>query len=62
MPAPQAVLDLIERFDRNLVAALTEHEQPALQRRIDATDRQPSGRSQQARPSTLGVPSYGEPG
>lgn len=40
MAAPEVVLELIERFDRNLAAARTEHEQTALPRQIEATDRQ----------------------
>ena len=40
MAAPQAALDLIERFERNLEAYRSEHEQTALQRQIDTTDRQ----------------------
>ena len=43
MTAPQAVLDLIERFDRNLEAYRTEHMQTALRRQIYATNRQIDG-------------------
>jgi len=40
MTAPQAILDLTERFERNREAYRSGHEQTALQRQIDATDRQ----------------------
>ena len=43
MPAPKVIKELIDRFDRNLAAARTEHEQTALQRHIDATDGQIDG-------------------
>jgi len=43
MSVPNAVHDLIERFDRNREAYRSGREQTALQRQIDATDRQIDG-------------------
>ena len=40
MSAPEVPLRLIDRFDRNLYATRSEHDQTAFQRQIAATDRQ----------------------